>query len=117
MRRRAGRGRCPWYINRLARAAELEAAVEPLRRLLGLLPRLRVVILHGGSARDGWRRLARRHPELVIELEVVPTYHTSNQAFIGPSEVRAARMAALTAVFARTARILQESDHDPLLTL
>jgi len=101
----------PWYINRSPRSAELEAGVEPLRRLLGLLARLRVVMLHGGSARDGWRRgLARRHPDLVLRLEVVPTYHTSNQAFIGPPEVRAARMTALREAFARTARILQEPD-------
>jgi Uracil DNA glycosylase superfamily len=100
----------PWYINRSPRAAELEAGVEPLRQLLGLLARLRVVMLHGGSARDGWRRLARRHPGLVLRLEVVPTYHTSNQAFIGPPEVRAARMTALREAFARTARILQEPD-------
>jgi hypothetical protein len=100
----------PWYINRSPRAAELEAGVEPLRQLLGLLARLRVVMLHGGSARDGWRRLARRHPDLVLRLEVVPTYHTSNQAFIGPPEVRAARMTALREAFARTARILQEPD-------
>ncbi len=98
----------PWYVNRLPRAAELEAGVEPLRRLLDLLPWLRVVMLHGGSARDGWRRLARRHPDLVGRFEIVPTYRTSNQAFIGPSEVRAARMAALREAFARTARILQE---------
>ncbi len=52
----------PWYINRKPRAAELEPGVEPLRRLLGLLPRRRVVMLHGGSAHDGWRRLVRRHP-------------------------------------------------------
>lgn len=101
----------PWYINRLPRAAELEAGVEPLRRLLGLLPGLRVVMLHGGSARDGWRRLVRRHPDAALQLEVVPTYHTSSQAFIGPPETRAARVAALRAAFARTARILQEPDH------
>lgn len=98
----------PWYINRSPRAAELEAGVEPLRRLLSLLGRLRVVILHGGSARDGWRRLAGRHPDVVVRLEVIPPYHTSSQAFIGPPEVRAARMAALKA-FARAARILQET--------
>jgi Uracil DNA glycosylase superfamily len=95
----------PWYINRLPRAAELEAGVEPLRRLLGLLPRLRVVMLHGGSARDGWRRLVRRHPGVALRLEVVPTYHTSSQAFIGPPETRAARMAALRAAFARTGSV------------
>jgi hypothetical protein len=98
----------PWYINRSPRAAELEAGVEPLRRLLGLLVRLRVVMLHGGSARDGWKRLARRHPDLVHQIEVVPTYHTSSQAFIGPPEVRAARMTGLAEAFAQTARILQE---------
>ena len=104
----------PWYINRLPRAAELKAGVEPLRRLLGLLDGLQVVMLHGGSARDGWRRLARQHPDLVLRLEVVPTYHTSNQAFIGPPEVRAARMTALKEAFAHTARILQEPDHSHL---
>jgi hypothetical protein len=84
----------PWYINRLSRAVELEASVEPLRRLLELLPGLRVVMLHGESEQDGWRRLARRHPDQVLRLEVVPTFHTSNQAFIGSPENRAVRMAA-----------------------
>ena len=103
----------PWYINRMPRAAELEAGVEPLRRLLGLLLRLQVVMLHGGSARDGWRRLIRRHPDVALRLEVVPTYHTSSQAFIGPPKIRAARMAALREAFARTARILQEPTAGP----
>ena len=47
----------PWYINRAPRAAELEAGVEPLRRLCDLLPDLRDVMLHGVSARTaghGW---------------------------------------------------------------
>jgi hypothetical protein len=103
----------PWYINRSPRAAELEAGVEPLRRLLGLLPRLQVVMLHGVSARDGWRRLVRRHPEVAHQLEVVRTYHTSSKAFIAPPEIRAARMAALKEAFAHTARILQEPDQGP----
>jgi hypothetical protein len=98
----------PWYINSKPRAAELDAGVEPLRRLIVLLPRLRVVLLHGGSARDGWQRLARRHPVLAGGLEVIPTFHTSNQAFIGTPEVRAERMTALARAFARAARILRE---------
>jgi hypothetical protein len=98
----------PWYINRQPRAAELEAGAEPLWRLLGLLPNLRVVMLHGGSARDGWKRLARRYPALASQFDVLPTYHTSSQAFIGPPEVRAERMAALRRAFAHTARTLRE---------
>ena len=100
----------PWYINRQPQAAELEAGVEPLARLLGLLPRLRVVVLLGRSAQDGWSRLERRHPGLVAGLEVVPTFHTSNQAFIGSPEVRADRMADLRKAFAQTAQILHEPE-------
>jgi hypothetical protein len=100
----------PWYINRDPRAAELEDGVEPLARLLGLLPRLRVVVLLGGSAQDGWRRLERRHPALVSGLEIVRTYHTSSQAFIGLAELRAERLAKLKEAFARTAGILREPE-------
>jgi hypothetical protein len=106
--------RDPQYIyDHRPRAAELEAGVEPLRRLLSLLPRLRVVMLHGTSAQDSWKRLARRHPDLVSRLEVVPTFSTANRTFIGAPEVREARMAALSEAFARTARILQEPDNGP----
>ena len=96
----------PWYINRTPRVAELEAGVEPLRRLCDLLPELRVVMLHGVSARDGWARLVRRHPEVVAPFQVVRTHHTSNRAFIGPPEVSAARMTELREAFAQTASVL-----------
>jgi Uracil DNA glycosylase superfamily len=72
----------PWYINKAPTAGQLEAGVEPMRRLVALLPNLMVVMLHGGSAHDGWRRLLRRHPEIgERKLTVIETYHTSRQAF------------------------------------
>jgi len=49
--------------------------------LIGLMPQLRVVMLHGGSAHDGWRRLVRRSPSMSAGLIVIETYHTSRQAF------------------------------------
>src|SRR5258706_12662570 len=100
----------PWYINRSPRAAELEAGVEPLMRLLRLLPQLRVVMLHGGSTQDGWRRLARRYPDATCGLDVVSTYHASSEAFIGPPPVRATRMAALRQAFMHAAHILHGAD-------
>jgi uracil-DNA glycosylase len=100
----------PWYINRKPTAAQLEAGVEPLARLLSLLPKLGVVVLLGGSAQDGWSRLARRHRGLVAGFEVVPTYHTSNQALIGSPKERAERMAKLKEAFARTAQLLQDPE-------
>jgi hypothetical protein len=53
--------------------------------------------LRASAAAELDRLRADTARERVFGLEVVLTYHTSNQAFIGPSEVRAARMAALTA--------------------
>src|SRR6267142_5337154 len=72
----------PWYINREPKAAELEAGLEPLARLIELLPRLSVVMLHGCSAQKGWKRFVRRHPEFETppRLHVISTYHTSRQA-------------------------------------
>lgn len=73
----------PWYINRAPKPAELEAGVEPLKRLIDLLPRLRVVMLHGGSAKDGWKRLTRQYPDIVAarRLKAISTYHPGRQAF------------------------------------
>lgn len=52
-------------------------------------------------------------PEVALRPGVVLTYHTSNQAFIGSSEIRAARMVAVRDAFARTGRILQEPENWP----
>ena len=73
----------PWYINRSPRAAELNAGIAPLKRIIDLLPKLQVVMLHGGSAHDGWRRLKREYPNIEVDrgLLVIETYHTSRQAF------------------------------------
>ena len=73
----------PWFINRHPNAAELDAGVEPLKQVIDLIPGLRVIMLHGGAAHDGWRRLSRRYPNIVTQhgLHVIKTYHTSRQAF------------------------------------
>ena len=87
----------PWYINRKPKAPELDAGVEPLRRLLSLLPRVSVVMLNGGEAKVVWRKFRAKHPTIGARFEVLPTYHTSKQAFIGTTKVRAERLADLRA--------------------
>ena len=97
----------PWYINRPPNAAELEAGMNPLRRLLALLPRLRVVMLHGGDAQSQWRKFTQASPAIAARYVVLETYHTSRKAFIGPIEVREARMANLRSKFASAGRLLR----------
>jgi hypothetical protein len=101
----------PWYINREPSASELDAGVEPLMRVVDLLPRLRVVMLHGGAAARGWKRFVARFPDVVSrrKLLVISTYHTSRQAFWhADPEVREIRRTHLIEAFAGAARELQQ---------
>ena len=93
----------PWYVHGLlggrTTAAMRTAGVEPLHRLLALLPRLRAVVLHGGDARDGWARLLRAHPGAGEGLAVVSTWHPSNQVFAVPPAERARREAHMVEAY------------------
>lgn len=100
----------PWYINRAPNAEERQAGVTVLARLLGLLSRVEVVLLQGGDAQDGWRRLERTHPELVRQgqYEVVSTYHPSRQALWSPDpDVRTAREQHRLDAYQRVGQALQ----------
>lgn len=101
----------PWYINRAPKAAELNDGIDPLRRLIEILPKLRVVMVHGGSASDGWKRFARQHQTVITtcRLVVIETYHTSRQALwhADPS-VRESRKEHLRGAFAEAARVLSD---------
>ncbi|GAA4832825.1 hypothetical protein GCM10023201_21050 [Actinomycetospora corticicola] len=84
----------PWYINAAPTPAQLDAGVDPLRRLVLLMPSLVVVVLQGGEAQSSWRRLTKRHPDVARRPRLVVTsYHPSRTALRTPDpEVRAARV-------------------------
>lgn len=71
-----------------------------------MLSHVKVVMLHGGDAHSQWRKLAKRHRREVLDVEVIETYHTSNQAFIGTEAARQQRLEHLRASFARAAAII-----------
>lgn len=87
----------PWYINAAPKSAQLDAGIDPLVRLLDLIPGVRVVYLQGNDARNGWARLVKRYPERATRVEtVIETYHPSRQALFHPDpdpDVRRARVA------------------------
>ncbi len=102
----------PWYINRAPKVAELNAGVEPLKRMLDLLPKLRVVMLLGGSAHASWKKLIRSYPDIVVSrgLHVIKTYHTGRQAlWSADPKVREDREAHLRQSFNAAARNLTAS--------
>jgi uracil-DNA glycosylase len=73
----------PWYVSGTARNANATPAdfreAEPwLHRFVSLLPDLRVVVVMGNFAAEGWLRYQRRDDAPVLPLIVSP--HTSNQS-------------------------------------
>jgi hypothetical protein len=99
----------PWYINRKPTTVELDAGAAPLVELIALLPELRVVMLHGGSAHQSWRRLVRNHPEIRTRgLTVIETFHIGRQAFWHRDpEVRQYRRDHLAQAFQDAARAVK----------
>lgn len=79
----------PWYINSDPTTDQLLAGVEPLRDLIGLMPRLRMVLAHGTAARKGWNLFLRQHRDLIERRGIVwlSTYHTSRQALQTPDRI------------------------------
>jgi hypothetical protein len=96
----------PWYINKAPTAREVAAGVSPLRRLLSLLPNLRVVMLNGGEAKLLWRKFASDYPGDAERYAVLPTYHPGRQAFIAPPAERERRRAQLRESFEAAARLI-----------
>lgn len=101
----------PWYINRAPNAAELDEGVGPILDLIALMPKLKVVLLQGGSARDSWRRVTRRAPKLVGErgLTVIDTYHPGRQALWHKDPaVRADRLTHQLSAYEKAAATLRQ---------
>ena len=79
----------PWYINSDPTTDQLLTGVEPLRDLIGLMPRLRVVLVHGIAADKGWKLFLRKNLDLIERRGIawLSTYHTSRQALQTPDRV------------------------------
>lgn len=98
----------PWYINAAPKPAQLDAGIDPLVRVLDLMPRLRVVLLQGKDAQIGWARLAKRYPSRARRIEhVIATLHPSRQALRHPDpDVRRARTEHRTDAYRQLSTIL-----------
>jgi hypothetical protein len=90
----------PWNANPWFRydqssgltSPQITEGLDPLRRMVELMPALEVVLLQGGEAKTLWKRFARREPRLAGKCTVVETYHPGRTALRHPDpEVRKAR--------------------------
>lgn len=81
----------PWYVHHQGgpRPSEIDAGLDPLRRLIDRLPGLRVVIAMGGNAKESWSRFARRWPHIASRYESLSTFQTSNRGITNGSRQKA----------------------------
>ena len=87
---------CPWFTEGTGPSpADLEAGVETWVQLIRLLPDLRVVILMGRAAQNGWRRVRQRHPDLLPEdhVKVICTFSPGSRGLVASGSCRAGKTA------------------------
>lgn len=71
----------PWFLPEQdgVSTSMIEQGLDPLRRLLELLPSLHTVVTGGNKAHESWRRFTRRHPEVARRYRHLETFHTSGR--------------------------------------
>ena len=77
---------CPWSLpdgQERPLVAQVEEGIEPLRQLVGLLPRLTAVVAMGRVAQGAWRRFERRYPEVARQYRTFESPHTSKRGLVG----------------------------------
>jgi hypothetical protein len=90
----------PWYITGGPTVAGQDAAADALAEVIALLPRLRVVVLHGKAAQAAWPKFALRHPVAARGIRTFDTFHTSAQGIVnGGQQKKAVGVAHVVATF------------------
>jgi hypothetical protein len=87
---------------------QITEGLDPLRRIVELMPALEVVLLQGGEAKTLWKRFARKEPHLAGRCAVVETYHPGRTALRHPDpEVRKGREERRYAAFLEARQALR----------
>lgn len=96
----------PWYINQQPTKAQIKLGIDVLVKLIALLPKLKVVMLHGVDAKAGWKMLTQHYPDFK-KYHVIETYHPSRQAFWHADPiVRQSRLEHFNQAFLECANVL-----------
>ncbi|MGW5570584.1 uracil-DNA glycosylase [Nocardia thailandica] len=97
----------PWTIGRNPTVAEIDRGLDPLNRLIGLLPDLEVIIVHGVATQNAWKRFEREYPQTAARFTVTKTYHTGKQALWTPdADERDRRLAHIADAYDRAAQAI-----------
>lgn len=95
----------PWFLPDQGGVSvgRREEGLDPLHRLLALLPAVHTVVTHGAVGHDTWERFVARYPGETAYRHL-ETFHTSGQGIInGGKQPKAVGKAHVTATLRRAA--------------
>jgi hypothetical protein len=98
----------PWYTAGDLAAGDVRAGLEPLRRLVELLPELEVVVLLGTAAERLWRTFTSTLPDEVPYATVLTTREVADAAFEGTNAQRHQWREEQAETFLEAGRLLRE---------
>lgn len=97
----------PWFLPEQGgvNTSMIEQGLDPLRRLVELLPDLHTVVTGGTKAHESWRRLTRRHPDMARRYRHLETFHASGRGITnGGRQTKADGVAHVIATLVEAAR-------------
>ena len=71
----------PWFRpdQGVVTTSMIDQGLDPMWRLIGLLPDLHTIVTGGAKAPESWRRFATRHPDLARRFLHLETFHPSGR--------------------------------------
>lgn len=101
----------PWYraagaSGRLT-GAEQNAGVDPMGKLLRLVPNLRAVILMGKGPEEFWAKVAKKSPQAVSRITAIPSFSPAPLSLSGTTAQRAERIARRSEAMREARKIVQ----------
>ncbi len=92
----------PWYLPEQAGigVSHIVRGIDPLRRLLALMPAVHTVVTHGRDADESWTRFTRAEPTTAERFRHFETFHTSGRGITnGGRQARADGVADVVATY------------------
>lgn len=92
--------------------AETTAGLEPMSRLLRLVPNLRAVILMGKGPEDFWGKVTKKYPQAITRITAIPSFSPGLLSLSGTTAQREARIARRSEAM-REARAIVRAPRGP----
>ncbi|NKG22329.1 hypothetical protein [Paeniglutamicibacter terrestris] len=107
----------PWYRSEEASGrltgAEMTAGLEPMSKMLRLVPNLRAVILMGKGPEEFWAKITKKYPQAITRITAIPSFSPAPLSLSGTAAQREQRIARRSEAM-REARSIVRAPRGPM---